>query len=238
MKYLFICGCPRSGTTALWKVISAHKQVAIGVERYLDKVYPDFSLTQREFLENRFMSLLDSNGRKNIFAQHPYYTGLAKRYNKCIYYGDKVPFLYENFTPFFSSFNNAIVIFILRNLFDVASSYKVRLQDKEDDWSRDVATAVWDWNTAITCTLDALDANRNIIVIEYENFFSDKSIINKILTKLDLSETVSFKKNFQLMITKAKKHEDKRENILDSSEKLYIQKNTNYQAYNKIIKYI
>ncbi|NEP86465.1 MAG: sulfotransferase [Okeania sp. SIO2C2] len=33
-KYLFVCGCARSGTTAITKLLNAHPLIAIGVERY------------------------------------------------------------------------------------------------------------------------------------------------------------------------------------------------------------
>lgn len=33
-NYVFICGCPRSGTSAMTQLLSAHSQIVIGIERF------------------------------------------------------------------------------------------------------------------------------------------------------------------------------------------------------------
>ncbi|WP_405196631.1 sulfotransferase [Zarconia navalis] len=33
-KFLFVCGCPRSGTTAIAKLLNYHSKVILGMERY------------------------------------------------------------------------------------------------------------------------------------------------------------------------------------------------------------
>jgi len=238
MKHLFICGCPRSGTTALWTVISSHIKVAIGVERYLDKVYPKFNLIQQDFLKERFLNLKNSNGETNLFSNHAYYKALEPRYNECTYYGDKIPFLYENFEEFFKTFPNANVLFIIRNLYDVAQSYKVRYLDNEDSWNRDVKTAVRDWNRANDKAIAAIKNKRKLKIIEYEKFFFNSSKLNIILDDLYLSVTEEMEHKYKNMMILAQKYQKERMNILESSEKLYIQKNLNYNRYKILLNHI
>ena len=237
MKHLFICGCPRSGTTALWQVMSAHEHIAIGVERYLDKVYPTFSLTQPDFLKERFFKFSDAESGAQ-FADHPYYVALENRYQKAIYFGDKVPFLYVNFEGFFKSFPNAYVLFIIRNIYDVAQSYKVRLENNEDSWDRNVSHAVEDWNLAIVNTLDALKAKKRIVIVEYEQFFYNDTSLQKLMDKIGLKISDAVSRKYQNLMILANRYEAKRENILSSEEKLLIQKEMDYYNYKKLLNYI
>ena len=236
MKHLFICGCPRSGTTALWQVISAHEHIAIGVERYLDKVYPNFSLTQRDFLKERFFNFSEA-GTGAQFADHPHYVALEKRYLRAIYFGDKVPFLYVNFNAFFKSFPNAYVLFIIRNIYDVAQSYKVRLENEEDPWDRGVINAVEDWNLAIVNSLDALEAKKRLLIVEYERFFYDDASLEKLMNKIGLKISQAVSRKYQNMMILANRYESKRENTLSSEEKLHIQKEMDYYNYKKLLHY-
>jgi len=51
MKYLFVAGCPRSGTTALVKILNSHDQIILGMERfkYVNKITPNH-FTKTNFL--------------------------------------------------------------------------------------------------------------------------------------------------------------------------------------------
>lgn len=40
LQTLFICGCPRSGTTAMWEMLAQHPQILLGMERYFRRFTP------------------------------------------------------------------------------------------------------------------------------------------------------------------------------------------------------
>ena len=37
MKNVFLSGCPRSGTTALWKLFASEPKIAMGLERFKNR---------------------------------------------------------------------------------------------------------------------------------------------------------------------------------------------------------
>ena len=105
-NYFFICGCARSGTTALWRLVSAHQEVAVGVERYLRMARPNkFLLSEDLFEESRFFDLHDTNSKSLPSGKNgKYYQDLKSRYNNCKIFGDKIPRLYDYYTELNAAF--------------------------------------------------------------------------------------------------------------------------------------
>jgi len=236
LKFLFICGCPRSGTTALWKTITAHHKTAIGVERYINLAYPTFKLNQTHFLKERFFKNNPGESRTDNFNEHQYYKELYNRYTQCNLFGDKIPFLYENYDPFYKSFPNATILYIVRNIYDVAQSYKVRFLDDKDPWNRNIDIAVSDWNKANKNTLFYLEKKRKIHVIEYEHLFFESKNTLALRKFLELNDSENMRRTFKNMKILAQRYDENRQNSLSSTEKLFIQKNTDFSTYKKLIK--
>ena len=53
-SFLFVCGFPRSGTTALWRLLNSDKRLALGVERFGTKFSSREFLTPELFETERF----------------------------------------------------------------------------------------------------------------------------------------------------------------------------------------
>lgn len=234
-KRLFVCGCPRSGTTALWRLLTRHPQIGMGVERYINKVDGSFiELTADLFKKERFFSLragdthfpdLTSGGAGR------YYTDLAPRFEECEWLGDKMPVLYKNYQGLFYRFPNAHVIFILRDIYDVANSFMARLKDKEDNWGHDYKDAVKKWNKSLEKTYQFKKKGAKIFCIDYDELYYSNYEIDKIFQPLGLEcfkQLETFYKNEKIF---AQRLVNKRIDYLGDEEKKYIEKHSNIELF-------
>ena len=188
-QYLFIVGCPRSGTTAMWELLSSSSKIVIGVERYAHRVFPPFSLKPDLFEKERFLSLENGDTFYNDLTEfNSYYSNCSKFFPTAKYIGDKIPRLYEYFDDFLEKFPNAKIIFMFRNIFDVAASYKARAKDVNDDtWDRSsgVETALEDWRKSIK-SYHRYKSKLKILPICYESLFYKKEGLDKISSFLGI----------------------------------------------------
>jgi len=169
---LFICGCPRSGTTAIWELLSTHPSIAIGLERYHCRI-EEFSLSYEDFELPRFFDLQPGDTFYDDLAFTPYYAELRPRFEQTTHRGDKIPKLYERFDPLFHTFPDARVVVMFRNLIDVALSYSRRARDPQDPWlpAHTVRSAIRDWNVSLEQTLRFVWRRENVLCVDYETFF-------------------------------------------------------------------
>jgi hypothetical protein len=118
-QFLFVCGCARSGTTAL-----ALRSV-----------------------------------------------GPPDRIRGARIVGDKQPRFFAVYDHRQAVFPSAKIVFIARDIFDVAASYKRRLLKPDNRrWTWDAARAAVDWNQAIANTL-AVRCQAALHIVEYEKIF-------------------------------------------------------------------
>ncbi len=188
-RYLFICGCPRSGTTALWQLITSHPQIALGLERYYHTVLVNNHISPRLFDKDRFFaSPANDTFYDDLYAFSPYYSDLRPRYDQCIYFGDKIPTLYLKYHLLADNLPNATILFIIRDIYSVASSYNRRAANPSDKhWSRqqDYKVAVDDWNESLLYTNKALDTNK-IGIVDYHRLFNVGAHVQSIFHFLDI----------------------------------------------------
>ena len=235
MKYLFICGCPRSGTTALWRAVTGHKEVAIGVERYIHRMIPKFTLEQSHFTKDRFFNWKKGDTHFPGAHHSPYYADLEPRYESCKYYGDKVPPMYVNYETLFENFPGAHVLFIFRNIFDVAQSYLNRLDNPNDGWKKDHTVAVKEWNTSLGKTLQLKRQGAKIFCVEYEEFFFEEYDFNQVMKPLGLEMDDDFQFNFKKIRKHGSNLDEKRQDRLTTTQKQHIMHNANFAAYKLIL---
>lgn len=237
-KHLFIAGCPRSGTTALWKILSTHSKLAIGVERYIGKVLNSYELTEEYFSKERFFSWQSGDSHfqtKDASGQRNFYIDLVQRYDNCEFYGDKIPQLSIRFDQFFLAFPDAYVIFIYRNIFDVASSYVNRFHDTSDGWKRNFDNAIKEWNRNLVKTLEYKKKGKRIYCISYEElFFSEDNLLYTAFDTLGLDIEPSVKNTLAKAKDQAQLLEENRKCLLSSEQKQLILLNAGFGAYRKI----
>jgi len=114
------------------------------------------------------------------------------------------------------------VLFIYRNIFDVAASYNSRANNVNDlNWARnqDYTVAVSDWNESLKCCLDALNSGHKILPICYENFFDSVDELRHIYDFLGLNLLEDHLQKFQKYVEEAKNLNVIRKDSLSGKQK-------------------
>ncbi len=196
-KFLFICGCARSGTTAFTHLFTAHYNIVLGMERFAHLVLPgQFRLSPEHFSRQRFLQVQPGDTFYNDFAEfHQFDTQIADKYDGCIYIGDKRPDLYLVYDQLFEAFPNCQVFFIYRDLLDVASSYQAR-SDAAQHWpvDRNYQAAIQEWHQSLRLTLTAIAKGYAVRPVNYADVFDADSCLAVIFELLELDMTASVHK--------------------------------------------
>lgn len=192
-KYLFLCGCPRSGTTVLADLINCHPDICVGIERYYHRVLVHGELNPGLFEISRF---LDYQPGDSFHSALPREQFLKSRVESTVWIGEKLPLLYKKFELLKNGFvgEDCAVIMIFRDPIAVAESYTTRALNVDDkEWSRsqDWRHAIVDWNQSVDAVLDS-KGGLNIIPVSYSELFESGAengiaIANKIFSMLGLS---------------------------------------------------
>jgi hypothetical protein len=183
---LFVCGCPRSGTTMLHGILSAHPEVAIGLERWNTPLLAG-RLRPLHFDEARFFDIRRGEtwyDSLDTFAD--YHAQLRAKYATARWHGDKVPRAYEAFGALASAFAEPRFVFILRNVISVARSWEARRARGvhwPGDW--DARAAVQHWNRSLHAVLDWV-ARVPILPIIYEDLVEQEAPVLALARFLDI----------------------------------------------------
>jgi sulfotransferase family protein len=171
-RFLFIGGCPRSGTTALARLLNMDQRFAIGLERFKkvrSRMEPFY------FHEDIFFNPI----RTEADSWNPrVYRPLRRRWRdpELQYVGDKAPFYSYALPGFAQAFPDFRFVFLLRDPFRVADSYNARADDENDSWPQTNRhrLAVEHWNEGLRAIRD-FDANNDgsrVLILPYEPFFA------------------------------------------------------------------
>lgn len=235
--FLFICGCARSGTTALWRLLTEEKSLAIGLERFIGKLDGGFKLSQSLYSKKRFFTYKDGDTHFSALNANrytkTYYPELIKYYENASYHGDKIPKLYNYLDKLNKKFKGSKVIFIHRNIFDVANSYEARRRLENHQWNRNYKRAIKEWNDSMKAIL-TYKGETEVLIVSYENLFYGKfdiGIITKFLgidrTQLDKS-IIEFRKKAKDPV------KDKIDNLRPNHKK-NILLNARFKAYTMLL---
>jgi hypothetical protein len=242
-RFLFVCGCARSGTSALVKLFNAHSQISIGMERYISRFLSGKGLSPELFEEKRFFSVEKGDTfYQDLEYFKPLYESLQKKWRHSLVIGDKIPKLYTKYGQVFERFPEARIVFVARNLIDVASSYKRRAEDETDqEWShrRDATKAIDDWNSANLLTLSAKEQYPNqVYVLSYESLFIHNRGIEELFKFIDLEPTDAVLKHFQIEMQKSSAVRAQRIEILSGDEKLAICLRADSRSFRQLLETI
>jgi hypothetical protein len=230
-NFLFIAGCPRSGTSALVRILSFSKDIVIGLERFGHLVSKNnFQLNKSHFETERFFKLEthDTFYEDVIKFHHKFYPNMRKKYETAKIVGDKRPDLYRSYDELFMNFPEAKVIFIYRQLDKVASSYNARAIE-ENSWPADknFKQAVIDWNESLYCTLQAIKRGYNIKIVEYENVFQSNSNLDDLFEFVGVEKDAGVEEGINLVRSRSAKLLNERKMYLNDDELAFIDENAN-----------
>lgn len=178
MNFLFACGCPRSGTTALGNILNAHPLICVGVERYRQLA---IGPRGQEFLPDlfepeRFMQIDDADTSALIANRKLFRKFNSSRELKFI--GDKIPRLYTRLSFIASKFPDARLVYIFRDPLEVAYSWQKRADNPADGWPsiNGRMAALTEWVKSIELMAEALPRwEGQAIILNYANFFNAAS---------------------------------------------------------------
>lgn len=174
-KFLFVHGCPRSGTSYLHGLLAQHPALALGLERYNLRMFAR-TLVPADFARDRLLRVEPGDTWYDDLGQFPWQRGLLEsHYDAAVYVGDKVPRGYEVFDHLITHFPDVRFICLVRDVFDVAASYEGRRLEKTH-WARDwdARKAVEHWNTSLRATLACGDV-APILPVIYEDLVASEA---------------------------------------------------------------
>ena len=180
-RTLIVGGCPRSGTTALTRLLNCHPDVLLGDERYY-WLFEHRRIAARHFARERFLDVREAD-RHWAEGRAPWPEGdIAARYDRASVIGDKYPRLADVADHLVSALPGAQLVWIVRNPLSVAESYEARRADEADGWPFGLKRALDDWNNGARSALGHADA----LVLSYERLFAGGADPARLFRALDL----------------------------------------------------
>ena len=176
-KIIFICGMPRSGTTLLEQIVSAHSKVkSLGETDFIQKIFnkelESFSLNSKENINNK--------GLNNTIYEK--YISLIKKIDfKPQIYTDKslLNFKFIGFIKLF--FPSSKIIVLRRDLNNnLLSIYKNDLQAKNLGWTFNIEQIIKYYNLFADYLMFWEKSIKNsFLEVKYENLVNDSTEISK-----------------------------------------------------------
>jgi hypothetical protein len=226
--FLFVAGCARSGTSALAQLLSGSKDIVLGMERYGHLVHPRrFTLTSKHFEKDRFFEVLKGDTFYDSFDNfHKFDPLIKEKFQNAKYIGDKRPDLYEAYGQLFTEFPKAKLLFIYRDVLEVASSYHGRI-DQGDNWpsSKNYEKAVFEWNRSLYLTREQLAKGSSIKVINYKDIFLTDTSLSPLNDFLEIEQDETWKKHIESVRSRAKHLEKNRLTKLTEAQTQYVIEN-------------
>ena len=245
-KLLFVCGTPRSGTTALANLLNTSPHIVIGVERYsqLLTLYaggePD---SVRDMIHDLFTRerLLGDRlpGDTKPFPPSERDAALAK-WATAAYVGDKVPQIYKRLTTLSEACPDARFIYIVRNPYSVASSWQRRADNKDDSWpaKNGFANGVKAWNESLGFALLAIETlDGRFAAVQYEKMFRRPHATRQYLAMTDwlgLDEGPPLYRYTRLVADAAIRH-DATSPRIPWRIRRYVKAHANFRAYDDLL---
>ena len=205
-KYLFVCGPPRSGTSALVRCLNLHPEIVVGQERYKYRLFarqhPTFDY-RGLFAKERFFCFDPDDS--NIDLTAPFYVDAAAKYDTAEYVGDKVPRLYRSIPFLLRTFSPCRVVYIAREPISVAASWQRRADDPKDSWPPTIGyeQAIHEWNHAMAAICEFKERTTDeITVVRYAELFGrhGKEAFHSLFRRLDLVDGVQ-KQSYRACLT-------------------------------------
>jgi hypothetical protein len=168
-KFLFVFGCPRSGTTYFHSIMAWHPAIALGLERFSRRMLTR-TLMPLHFDRQRFFCMEAGDTWYDNLLQFPGQQRLCEEhYDAAEYVGDKVPLGYEVFDHLITHFFDVRFVVLVRNVFDVAASYERRRRGITH-WNREWGPrkAVEHWNASLRAILEYAEVAQ-VLPLLYED---------------------------------------------------------------------
>lgn len=220
-------------------LLRSHPRIALGRERYNSLFKREGKLVPELFEKERFCRILQK-GDTHHAQLGPYYEMLEDRFDDCALIGDKIPSLYRNYAHLDHGFPDHKIIFMVRNVFDVANSFEGRrehsLATPSAPWpmTKGYQQAVADWNASLAETLK-IKGRPNVMVVEFERLYVDDSLLGALFDFLSLDCVAQVDAFWQKAALQRVRIEAQRSARLRSPHKHYIRKHAGFADYQALV---
>lgn len=184
--HLFVAGCPRSGTTALTRLLNCHPEIVVGLERYKRIFGRAHDVKPDMFTAERFFDFRDGDtdfapGTPRGVDAGGFYERARAKFATARFVGDKYPQFFRFYDKLFRAFPRARVVFIARDPLRVAQSWQRRSEDNTS-WpeKNDALRSVGYWNDALAYTLAYATIKKPAFTfVDFDQFYSgqDASLV-------------------------------------------------------------
>ena len=181
VRYLFVAGCPRSGTTALATLLNHDPRFLLGQERYrrVRRTLEPYHFSEEIFFNPTTRETswaMPWRGERVWPGTFAEYQELRERWRGggVEVVGDKAPYYTREFDRLSGVFPGARFVVLVRALEEVARSYQRRAEDPVDHWPAENGPllAVKDWNAALEAARAfSAQAPDGLLLISYDRFF-------------------------------------------------------------------
>jgi Sulfotransferase family len=237
-NFLFLCGVPRSGTTAFAELLNRHPKIAVGIERFKFVAMRRPRSTEfcpQLFERDRFFDFRETD--TNVRAEK-IYRRMAADYDQAKWVGDKVPRYYVRLRTIYDRFPGCMVFYIVRDLASVANSWNVRAQNANDTWParNDYRRAVFEWNKGNGIALRwARRRPNHFHVVTYDELFPfGIDLLTVILSRLELDPEPLFLKQYKAFIEAPRRPPSPKTELAGQAE--YLDEHADLAMYRKLLR--
>lgn len=231
-NYLFAIGNPRSGTTALGKLLNSSPEICLGIERFsLNDNVSASSFTKESFFDAK---------SANYLVRPHLYEEIKPKFDQAKYIGDKRPRFVKFWRNTWLNLPKAKIVYIFRNIYDVACSYNTRAGNAalgiDQSWSstRDFAKAVQDWNEGLQ-EVRNLAQFYTVYWVKYEDFFIDQLKMLHLLDYLQVNPAEADVQQGMNRVHQAALSLKDKPRMLSDSEIKYIDAHADLESYNYLL---
>lgn len=183
-SYLFVSGCPRSGTTVMATLLNWSDSVFVAQERFapLTRFHPE-AFKPSLYTAARMLDFRPGECGYGAFQDKREYASRSanpKDFTALDSYpviGDKITHLFRRFDMFGNAHWQDLdvsVVHMIRNVLDVAASYQTRKEDAQDAWDWDGEHALADWTESVDrvhAYHQSADRTAKLILVDYDWWF-------------------------------------------------------------------
>ena len=206
---LLVCGCPRSGTTALAHLLNGHREVVIGYEVLATAFQDHFnSFGEGLFDGELFVDALCMAGP--LWPEPNWTVAFPSRYKtrrlvkKSRIVGDKYPHYCYRLAELHEKLPRARFLAIYRDLASIAQSFERRYKDPNDPWPLSYHRAADYHYDALEKIVDAVQRGCPVTVVSYDAMFSgDEGYLAKVFDQLGLDVDDDLKRVYRALCAKA-----------------------------------
>ena len=197
VSYLFVGGPPRSGTSALGRLLNESEEICLFVEAYNHK----FGYAPQMFEPDFVSSIKGVHSEKNLNLLG------SKKFEKLKYIGDKRPSFNLSQHQTFHQFKpeELKLIYIVRCPYSIAASYEKRASraslNNSNDWNmhKGALAACEEMNINMERVLEMKNSvwQESLVVVDFDDVFTSEEIYIKLLNFLTVTYTEIMKKSFE-----------------------------------------